>query len=188
MGTVDGVICQQGGRVKIVVPALRCQEGLAILPVVVQQGLEESFVMVMIRLGFQQDTIDVDGQLFDQGVGQVGDGVQHRVVRQVGRRIALELDFHFKITAVQIQEGVSGRNQKFHGVDAGGDRSQLGEPHPLHGHVRLGYLKDLQFGAHDPRGGVVHLHRLNVVCHHAHVVAFYTRSNGGHPALTGATS
>ena len=136
--------------------------------------------MVMIRLRFQQHTIDVHRQLFDQGVSQVGDGVQHCVVHQVGRRACLELDFHFKISASQIQEGVGGRNQEFHGIDAGGHGSQLGEPHPLHGHVHLGHLKELQFGAHDPRRGVVHLHRLNVVRQDVHVVAFYTGSNGGH--------
>ena len=90
VSTVDGVVGQLGGRVERVAPALRRQQGLAVIAVVVEQGLEEGFVMVMIRLGFQQHSVDVDGQLFDQRVGQVGDGVQHRVVHQVGIGTGLE--------------------------------------------------------------------------------------------------
>ena len=158
MSGIHSIVRQLGGRVQIVVPALGRQDGLAVVAVVVQQGLEEGFVMVMIRLGFQQHAVDVDGQLFDQRVGQVGDGVQHRVVRQVGIGTGLESDFHLEVTAIQIQEGVSGRNQEFHGIDARGDGTQLREPHALHRGIRLGHLKDLQFGAHDPRRGVVRLH------------------------------
>ena len=79
--------------------------------------------MIMIRLGFQEDTVDVDGELFDHAVRQISDGVQFRVVRQVGRRTGLELDFHFKLTSVQIHKGIGGWNKKFHGVDARGHRT-----------------------------------------------------------------
>ena len=40
--------------------------------------------------------------------------------RQAGGRAGLELDFHFKITLIQIQEGFGGRDQKFHGTDLRG--------------------------------------------------------------------
>ena len=84
------------------------QTGLSIVSTVVQDGLEEGFVMIMIRLGFQQYTIDVDGQLFDHGMSQIGHGIQDRVVGRVGVPTGLDLDFHFKITSTQIQEGFGG--------------------------------------------------------------------------------
>ena len=86
----------------------------------VQESLEEGFVMIMIRLGFQEHTVDVDGELFDHRMRQIGDGVQDHLAQQVGRRVGLQLDFHFKITSVQIKKGFGGQNQKFHGVDARG--------------------------------------------------------------------
>ena len=97
--------------------------GLSIISVVVQDGLEESFVVIMIHLGFQEDTIDMDGELFDHGVRQIGHVVQVRVVRQVGVCAGLELDFHFKKTSVRIKERIGGWDQKFHGIDARGHRS-----------------------------------------------------------------
>ena len=86
-------------------------------------------------------------------MSQIGHGIHDRVVRRVGGRTGLELDFHFKVTSIQIDErfGGGGRDQKFHRIDHCGHRSQLGEPDPQHGRVRLGYLEHLQFGAHDPR-------------------------------------
>ena len=63
----------------------------------------------------------------------------------------LELDFHFKITSIQIDERFGDRDKKSHRIDPCGNRSQLGEPDPQHGRVRLGDLEHLQFGAHDPR-------------------------------------
>ena len=127
------------------------QTGLPIVPTVVQDGLEEGFVMIMIRLGFQEHTIDVDGQLFDHGMCHIGHGIQYRIVRRVGVAAGLELNFHLKKNSTQIQEGFGGWDQKFHRIDPRGHRSQLGEPDPQHGRVRLGDLEHLQFGAHDPR-------------------------------------
>ena len=57
--------------------------------------------MIMIRLGFQEHTVDMDGQLFDQGMRQIGHGVQVRVVRCVVVSAGLELDFHFKVTSIK---------------------------------------------------------------------------------------
>ena len=119
------------------------QTGLPIVPTVVQDGLEEGFVMIMIRLGFQEHTIDVDGQLFDHGMRHIGHGIQDRVVRRVGVPAGLKLDFHFKITSTQIDERYGGRDQKFHRIDPRGHRSQLCEPDPQHGRVRLGDLEHL---------------------------------------------
>ena len=127
------------------------QTGLPIVPTFVQDGVKEGFVMIMIRLGFQEHTIDVDGQLFDHGVCQIGHGVQVRVVRQIGGRAGVELDFLFKITSIQIQENFGGRDQKFHRNDPRGHGSQVCEPPPHHGRVRLGDLEHLQFGAHELR-------------------------------------
>ena len=123
------------------------QTGLPIVPTVVQDGLEEGFVMIMIRLGFQQHTIDVDGQMFDHGMSHIGHGIQDRV----GVPAGLELKFYFKITSTQIQGGFCGWDPKFHRIDPCGHRSQLSEPDPQHRRVRLGDLEHLQFGAHDPR-------------------------------------
>ena len=53
---------------------------------------------------------------------QIGHREQVRVARQVGRRSGLELDFHFKITSVQIDEGFGGQDQKFLEMDPCGHR------------------------------------------------------------------
>ena len=119
------------------------QTGLPIVLTVVQDGLEEGFVMIMICLGFQEYTIDVDGQLFDHGMSQIGCGIHDRVLRCVGGRAGLELGFHFKITSIQIDERFGGRDQKFHRIDPCGHRSQLSELDPQHGRVRLGDLEHL---------------------------------------------
>ena len=55
--------------------------------------------MIMIRLGFQEHTVDVDGQLFDHGMRQIGHRIQVGGVRQIGRRAGLKLDLHFKVTS-----------------------------------------------------------------------------------------
>ena len=123
MDTIHCVGGEDRGCVEIIEPALRFQQGVSLISVVVQEGLKEGFVMVMICLGFQEDTIDVDRQLFDHGVRQIGDGVQDRTVRQIAAIALLESDCHFKITSVQIDKGVGGRNQKFHGIDARGQQS-----------------------------------------------------------------
>ena len=47
--------------------------------------------MIMIRLGFQEHTVDVDGQLFDHGMRQIGHGMHDRVVRRVGGRAGLQI-------------------------------------------------------------------------------------------------
>ena len=125
--------------------------GLPIVPTVDKDGLEEGFVMIMIRLGFQEHTIDVDGQLFDHGMCRICHRKQVRGVQEIGGRTGLELNFHFKITSTQIQEGFGGWDQKFHRIDSCGHSSQLSEPDPQHRRVRLGDLGHLQFGAHDPR-------------------------------------
>ena len=151
MRLIDSVGRQERWQIEIVVLPLWMQTGLPIVPTVVQDGLEEGFVMIMIRLGFQEHTIDVDGQLFDHGMCQIGHGIQDRVVRQIGGRAGLQLDFHFKITSIQIQEGFGGRDQKFHRIDPRGHGSQLSKPDPQRGRVRLGDLEHLQFWAHDPR-------------------------------------
>ena len=82
---------------------------------------------------------------------EIGRGIHDRVVGRVGVPAGLELDFHFKVTSTQIQERFGGRDQKFHRIDPCGHWSQLSEPDPQHGRVRLGDLEHLQFGAHDPR-------------------------------------
>ena len=109
----------------------------------IQEGLEEGFVIVMIRLGFQQDNVHMHGQLFDHGVGQIGDGVEGIHEPDVAAPTFLESDLHFKKTPVWVDEGLGGWNKKFHGVDTRGDGPQLCEPYPLHGCVCLGDLKDL---------------------------------------------
>ena len=125
------------------------QTGLRIVPNVVQDGLEEGLVMIMLRLGFQQHTVDVDNCLIMECAILVTGytTVLYAVLYAAG----LELDFHFKITSTQIQERFGGRDQKFHRIDPRGHGSQLSEPDPQHGRVRLGDLEHLQFGAHDPR-------------------------------------
>ena len=90
---------------------------------------------------------------------QIGHGVHDRVVRQIGGRAGLDHDFVFKTTSIQINEGFGGRDQKFHRVDPSGHGSQLNEPDPQHGRIRLGDLEHLQFGAYDPRRKIVGLHR-----------------------------
>ena len=92
----------------------------------------------MVSKRFQEHTVDVYGQLFDHGMRQIGHGVQVLGVRQIGGRAGLELDFHFKITSIQIDEGFGGRDQKFHRIDPRGHGSQLREPDLQHGRVRLG--------------------------------------------------
>ena len=81
---------------------------------------------------------------------QIGHGIHDRVVRQIGGRAGLELDFHFKVTSIQIDERFGGWCQKHHRTDPRGHGSQLCELDPQHGRVRLGDLEHLQFQAHDP--------------------------------------
>ena len=116
MRLIDSVGRQERWQFEIVIPALWKQTGLPIVPTVVQDGLEEGFVMIMIRLGFQEHTVDLDGQLFDHGMRQTGHRIHDRVVRRVGGRADLHLDFHFKITSIQIQEGFSGLDQNSIGL------------------------------------------------------------------------
>ena len=58
--------CRQRRPSRALVNRNRCTslvdaDCLPIVSTVVQDGLEEGFVMIMIRLGFQEHTIDVDG-------------------------------------------------------------------------------------------------------------------------------
>ena len=99
-----------------------------------------------VKMGRQPafHAIDVDGQLFDDGVDQVGGRVQGGPVRQVTADADLDAQLHRKVTSLQIDERVGGRDQKFYGIDPGGRGSQLHELHPQQGRIRLFDLEHLQ--------------------------------------------
>ena len=87
IGTEIPIVCMRGGSVGIVVgplgwgihliePALGSQHGLAIFSVIIQQGFQVSFVMISVGLRTDQRAIEMQVNLFDDGMGQIVDGPQ----------------------------------------------------------------------------------------------------------------
>ena len=109
-----------GWEIHLIEPALGSQHGLAIFSVIIQQGFQVSFVMIGVGLRTDQRAIEMQVNLFDDGMGQIVDGPQFLRGVQVIVRTFLQSQFHGKVTASQIHKIVQSRNDEFHGIDTRG--------------------------------------------------------------------
>ena len=143
------------GHVQLTVgPALGFQDGLSIVSVKVDQGVQDGLVGVRIRLGTDQGVVQPHANLFEERVGQVvgqedlrgGGGRQGRAVG------FLEFQFQFKFALTQIDVFRLGFDLKIHRRDARGEG--------MHGHlatihdaeIRRGYLEQIHHGIDDGCG------------------------------------
>ena len=87
-------------------PALRSQEGVGFLGVVIEDGFQIRFVGITVVLRADEGAVQVTGQLLDEGVGQIVGRVQHVTGVYIGAILFPQTQLHGKITATQIDEGI----------------------------------------------------------------------------------
>ena len=124
-------------------PALRSQEGVGFLGVVIEDGFQIRFVGITVVLRADEGAVQVTGQLLDEGVGQIVGRVQHVTGVYIGAILFPQTQLHGKITATQIDEGIHTWHHKFHGVDALGNGREFQHPGGRHGGVGGGQIKQL---------------------------------------------
>ena len=105
-------------------PPLRSQESVAFFVAVIEDGFQIRFVGITVVLRAEV-TVQVTGQLLDEGVGQIVGRVQQVTVVHVGAILFPQSQLHGKITAAQIDEGIHARHHKFHGVDPLGNGGEF---------------------------------------------------------------
>ena len=76
--------------------------------------------MVGVGLRTDQRAIQMQVNLFDDGMGQIIDGPQFFIGHQVPVIILFQSQFHGKVTASQIHKIVQPRNDEFHRIDTRG--------------------------------------------------------------------
>ena len=76
--------------------------------------------MIGVGLRTDQRAIQLQVNLFDDGMGQIVDGPQFFIGHQVIVRTFLQSKFHGKVTASQIHKIVQPWHNEFHGIDARG--------------------------------------------------------------------
>ena len=76
--------------------------------------------MIGVGLRTDQRAIEMQVNLFDDGMGQIVDGPQFLIGHQVIVRTFLQSQFHGKVTASQIHKIVQSRNDEFRGIDTRG--------------------------------------------------------------------
>ena len=76
--------------------------------------------MIGVGLRTDQRAIQLQVNLFDDGMGQIVDGPQCFIGHQVPVIILFQTQFHGKVTASQIHKIVQPWHNEFHGIDAGG--------------------------------------------------------------------
>ena len=116
-------------------PPLRSQEGVAFFVAVIEDGFQIRFVGITVVLRADEGTVQVTGQLLDEGVGQFAGRVQQVTVVHVGAILFPQSQLHGKITATQIDEGIHARHHKFHGVDPLGNGGEFQHPGGRHGGI-----------------------------------------------------
>ena len=137
VGRQGGGKIQSGGHHGVLggEPALRSQEGVGFLGVVIEDGFQIRFVGITVVLRADEGAVQVTGQLLDEGVGQIVGRVQHVTGVHVGAILFPQTQLHGKITVTQIDEGIHTWHHKFHGVDALGNGREFQHPGGRHGGV-----------------------------------------------------
>ena len=145
VGRQGGGKIQSGGHHGVLggEPALRSQEGVGFLGVVIEDGFQIRFVGITVVLRADEGAVQVTGQLLDEGVGQIVGRVQHITGVYIGAILFPQTQLHGKITATQIDEGIHAWHHKFHGVDALGNGCEFQHPGGRHGGVGGGQIKQL---------------------------------------------
>ena len=153
---LGGVVCVVGGplgrEIQRIEPPLMSQAGLPFLSGVIQQGLQERFVMVRVRLRTDQGAIQSQINLFDDGVGQI---VARPELISQGYVVPIaffQSQFHGEVTAIQIHMIAQSRDDEFHRVDACGGGLNGHHAIGFDADVGGGHLEDPQPGVDDPGG------------------------------------
>ena len=116
-------------------PPLRSQEGVAFFVAVIEDGFQIRFVGITVVLRADEGTVQVTGQLLDEGVGQIVGRVQQVTVVHVDAILFPQSQLHGKKTAAQIDKGIHARHHKFHGVDPLGNGGEFQHPGGRHGGI-----------------------------------------------------
>ena len=138
-----GVCLHFRRKVQDVVPSLRGENGFSFTSIVIQQGFEERFVGIGVRLWTDQRAVESHGQILDDGMRHVVDDVIPCCHHVAAIRV-LESEFHLEITSVQIDVILRGRHHKFHGRDARGGGIDHHHAIPIVRNVRVGDLEQIE--------------------------------------------
>ena len=154
--SIGSGICVVGGQfgweIQSIEPTLRSQHRFAIVLVAIHHGFQIGFVMVRVRLGVDQGTIQPQVNLFDDGVSQIVGDPEFLVSRQVGCIAPFQSQVHREVTAIQIHMVVQSGNDEFHGVDARGGGMSGHHAIGINANVRGWDLEHIQTWTDDPFG------------------------------------
>ena len=110
--------CPLGRTIQCIVPSTWPQEGFTIGSVKVEKRFKVSLVVARVRLWADQSSIQVQIDLFDNGVGQIVGRLQFFSSNQISPIVFFQCQFHSEVTPSQIGKTIQPRNDKFHGVNA----------------------------------------------------------------------
>ena len=116
----------------------RGQERFVIGSVKVEQTFKVGLVVIGVGQGADQRAVQVQIDLFDQGVRQIIGRPQGFGRDQIASISFFQGQFHGEVTPSQIGEPIHPGNDEFHGVDARRRR--------LDGHHAIGHRTDVRFG------------------------------------------
>ena len=156
--------------IQTVTPPARSQQGSSIFFVVVQDGIDERLVGILVCLPADQRTIQGHFEVVDDGVAQIGDGVD---VGGGGQSVELgpvgflKFTLEFDVTAQHVYKAILGWDDKLQRRDTGRKRGVLDFAPIQKTHVRSGRLEQLRHGVlHQlgARNGCCRTHRRRRRC------------------------
>ena len=151
LGWIHLVIRQGVGYINEVVPPLWLENRVAVISVVIQQGLDVSLVMIRVRLWTDECSIESDADLFEEGVRYVVDQEGFVCVQGIGPIAFLELPIDFEVTAREIDVIFLRINLKIDGVDLCGKRLNGNHTITPNADIRGGNPEQVQHGVFHPR-------------------------------------
>ena len=150
MGLILLIGCHTIGNIDDIVPALRCQNRLTVVSVVIQQGFQIGLVRVGICLGTDESTIESHADLLEEGMSQVVDKIGPVGVGCVISIAFLDVPLYFEVTARQVHKIFLRVDLKIDRVYACGKWTDGNRAITDVADIRGGNPKEIQHGILDP--------------------------------------
>ena len=139
------------GPIDAIDPSLRFQNGLSVVSVVIQQGLQVGFEVIGVSLGTDERVVEWNADLFEEEVGFVID--QKRVFGShcIRRTRFLQFPFDLEGTAREIHVIIFRIDMKIDRVDPRGEGMDGDHAVTHHAEIGRGNLEQIQDGIAYPR-------------------------------------
>ena len=139
------------GPIDAIDPSFRFQNGLSIVSVVIQQGLQVDFEVVGVGLGTDGSVVEANADLFEEGVGYVIDQKCVFGSHCIHRTRFLQFPFNLEVTAQEIHVFILRIDLKIDRVDPRGEGMNGDHAVTHHAEIGRGNLEQIQDGIVHPR-------------------------------------